>query len=132
MKKTLRKFMAISSVLILILSMIATAYASSYWTSYQFSVSVTGASRSFDGTNIRFISPNATSTPYIHPINKTYTVALYRDKFIDDYIGSVTLTRDYSGTAKWSNVWAGNYYFFLSKANDGITLVDNNVTIQNY
>jgi len=111
--------------------MLATAYASSYTTSYQFSVSVTWASRYFDGNNIRFNSSNATSS-FKPPTNKNYSVSLYRDKFIDDYIGMVTLLRDSNWTANWSNVGAGNYYFFLSKANDGVTLTDNNVTIKNY
>ncbi|MDD5212805.1 MAG: hypothetical protein PHG82_00020 [Candidatus Gracilibacteria bacterium] len=119
------------SMLIVMLSIIGTAYASSYSTSYRFSVSVTGATRYFDGSNITFTSPYASSTPWKNNLNKTYNVVLYRDRIIDDYIGTVTLYRDESGTANWNNVGAGNYYFILSKVNDGVTLVDNKVTIKN-
>ena len=132
MRKILKKTTAILSVVVVLLSMVVTAYASSYSTSYQFSVALTGASRYFDGANISFISPNASSNPYAHTINFTYNVALYRDKFIDDYIGSVVLHRDEYGVANWSNVGSGKYYVNLSKDNDGITLVDNYVTIKNY
>lgn len=132
MKKILKKIVGIFSVVFVILSMVITAYASSYSTLYQFSVSLEGSSRYFSGTNISFISPSATSTPFIHPSNSTYNVALYRDEFIDDYIGSATLYRDNYGKVNWSNVGSGDYYLFLSKSNDGVTLVDNNVTIKNY
>ncbi|NDK07817.1 hypothetical protein EOM39_01065 [Candidatus Gracilibacteria bacterium] len=131
MKEKFKKIASYMSILTVFLSIVVNVYASSYTTSYQFSVSVTGQTRYFDGTNISFTS-RATSTPFIHSTNKTYSVALYRDKLIDDYIGSVTLYRDILGTAKWSNVGVGNYYVFLSKANDGVTLVDNNVVIKNY
>lgn len=91
-----------------------------------------GPTRYFDGTNIRFISPNTTSTPSKHTLNFNYSVSLYRDKFIDDYIWIVILNRDSYWVANWTNVWSWNYYVFLDKDFDGIYLVDNNVTIQNY
>lgn len=131
MNTIIKKIKAVSIVWIIISSMILTAYASSYWTSYSFSVSTTWPTRNFNGTNITFISPNATSTPYIHPLNFTYNVSLYRDKLIDDFIGWSTLYRDNSGSVTWSNVWSWDYYVILTKANDGITLVDNSVTIKN-
>lgn len=132
MKKNIKRIISWVSLFIVFLSILATAYASSYTTSYQFSVSVTWWTRYFNWTNISFTSPSATSSPFKHPTNKTYSVALYRDKIIDDFIGNVTLYRDSSWVAKWSNVWVWNYYFFLNKANDWVTLTDNNVTIKNY
>ncbi len=127
-----RNFIAFLSFSLVLLSIISAAYASTNSTSYQFWIAVKGESRYFDGSNISFNSPNADSTPFIHPSNYTYSVALYRDTFIDDYIGTVTLYRDESGTASWSNVGSGHYYVYLNKSNDGVTLVDNNVTIKNY
>jgi hypothetical protein len=104
MKKILKKITVIFSVLIVILSVMATAYASSYTTSYNFTVANTGPTRYFDGTNIRFISPYATSIPYKSTLVFNYTVSLYRDKLIDDFIGTKTLYRDTYGVANWSNV----------------------------
>ena len=132
MNKFSQKVFTCISCSIIWLSIAATAYASSYTTTYSFSVWVNWWTRYFNGTNIQFKSPKATSTPFIHPSNKTYNVALYRDKIIDDYIGSKVLYRDNSWTANWSNVWSWNYYVYLSKENDGVTLVDNKVTIKNY
>lgn len=131
MKEKFRKVTAYISISIVFLSVAATVYASSYTTTFQFSVAVTWTSRYFNGSNISF-SARATSTPFIHPTNNSYGVALYRDKFIDDYIWNAVLFRDSYGTAYWSNVWAWNYYVYLSKENDWVTLVSNNVTIKNY
>lgn len=115
------------------LSFALIAYASSYNTSFSFSVSLRGTTRYFDGSNIAFSASIAKSTPFKHRYNTTYNVALYRDNWLfDDYIGSSSLPRDAAGTAKWSSVGKGNYYIYLSKANDGVTLVDNNVRIYNY
>lgn len=133
MENALRRSVAFLSVAVLSLSLAAVAYASSYSTSYNFSVYVKGSTRSFNGSNILFDSPNADSYPSPHALNHTYTVSLYRDNpFFDDYIGTDTLYRDTHDTAYWSSVGSGNYYVTLNKANDGITLIDNNVTIANY
>ena len=132
MKKNIKRIISWVSLFIVFLSILATAYASSYTTSYQFSVLVTWWIRYFNWTNISFTSPSATSSHFKRPSNKTYSVDLYRDKIIDDFIGNVTLYRDSSWVAKWSNVWVWNYYFFLNKANDWVTLTDNTVTIKNY
>lgn len=129
----LKKGLAGFSILIMSLSFSAVVFASSYITSYSFLVSVQGATRTFDGQNIAFES-FATSYPAPHIVVKTYTAELYRDKgwWGKDYIGKVTLPRDQWGKAKWSNVGPGNYYVYLNKANDGITLKDSNVKIYNY
>jgi hypothetical protein len=66
-----RKIMSCISITLVIVSLIVTAYASSYTTSYSFSVWLNGWTRSFNGANIQFKSPNATSTPFKHPTNKT-------------------------------------------------------------
>lgn len=130
-----RRLSAFGSLTLVSLSFAAIAFASTYTTSYSFSTTVTGSTRAFTGSNISFTSPTAGSYPSKHAINKTYYVTLYRDNtwpMADSKIGKVTLTRDTSGTAQWSSVGAGNYYIYLSKANDGITLIDTNVTIANY
>lgn len=132
MNTTMRRSVSALAVLVLSISMALVAFASSYTTSYAFSTSVKGQTRYFSGSNIAFYSSYARSYPSPHISNRTYTVSLYRDKLIDDYIGRVTLNRDASGTARWSSVGAGNYYVYLSKANDGITLRDNSVSIYNY
>lgn len=132
MKKIMRKSLAIFSLVIVSASLVQVAFASTYYTSFSFSVALRGTTRYFDGQNLAFNAPSATSSPYKSTVNKNYSAALYRDGWWDTYIGTVTLPRDASGTAKWSNVGSGNYYIYLSKANDGITLTDNNVKIYNY
>lgn len=131
MKKHFRKALSLFSIAIVSFSAFAgVALASSYTTSYLFGTTVTGQTRSFNGSNISFSSFAKSS--FYHNLNKTYSVTLYRDNiFSDDKIGSKVLNRDMSQTTKWTNVGPGNYYVFLSKQNDGVTLSDNNVKIFN-
>jgi Prealbumin-like fold domain len=129
-----RKLSRTLASLIMLFAFSSVVFASSYSTTFTFSSTLTGATRYFDGTNVSFYTKYATSSPSKHATNKTYTASLYRDNSwaADDKIGTVTLTRDTSGTAKWSGVGAGNYYVYLSKAIDGITLTSSKVTISNY
>lgn len=133
MKKVLRRLLGIVSLTVFLISFSAVAFATTYSTTFSFSVAVTGSTRSFTGSNISFYTKYATSD-WKHATNKTYTVTLYRDNSwaSDDKIGTVTLNRDSSGTAKWSAVGSGNYYTYLVKANDGVTLSSSKVTIANY
>jgi hypothetical protein len=133
MYPVLRNSLAAVSLTFASFSFVGIVFASSYTTSFNFSKEFQGQVRSFDGKNIQFVSSYAQSLPRPHSVNKYYSVELHREKIgPDDYIGKVQLRRDSSGTAKWSSVGPGKYYVYLLKANDGVTLVDNNVKIENY
>lgn len=109
------------------------ALAASYHTNVSFEVRLIGESRYYDGQNLAYKSGFAKSYPEPHKILKTYTVTLKRDKWgLNETIGTGVLMRDSSGLIEWSNVGPGYYYFVLEKANDGITLVDENVSLFNY
>ena len=107
----------------------AVAFATSYTSTATFKVYLAGASRSYSGTNILY---TATGTPSgTNPAATTYKVELYRDKLIDDYIGSKSFPRSGQYGVTWTNVGSGKYYFCFSKANDGITEKLNPVLMRN-
>lgn len=128
------QFYKIPLITFMILMFGTTAMASSYDISYSFLVDLKGQTRYFDGQHIAFES-FAESEPAPHSILKTYTVTLYRDKgwwSKPDEIGEVTLLRDTWDKAEWTNVGPGNYFIRLEKANDGITLEDDNAHFYNF
>lgn len=51
-------------------------------------------------------------------------IQLHRVSFgcVDDYVSSVTVSREGSSTAVWKNVGAGDYYFKFIKDDDGQTV----------
>lgn len=87
-KKTI--YMAFISV-ILMLAFSCTVFASSYTTTVQFKVARQGATRSFNGNDIKYSA--TTTVSFVHATNDKYTVELYRKRFIGaDYIGKKHLT----------------------------------------
>ncbi len=116
--------------LIAVLALPAIAYASSYYSTLSFSYQLKGATRSYTGTNMNICMTAKAPVTSI----TTFTVKLYRDRtwpIPDDYIGYSTFPRNGSKTATWTNVGSANYYFFFSKANDGVTVTSNNVHMYN-
>lgn len=63
-----------------------------------------------------------------------YRVELYRKNgwFTSSKVGSVTLSRYKYGSAKWTNVGKGEYYFYFVKARDGVTVKSTNVIMKGY
>lgn len=108
------------------------AYASSYSSTLAFQGEYQGATRSFDGQNIRYTADTYSSNP--NYINKVYYVSLYRKNFIGStLIGKSTdLDRDGYSKVDWSNVGKGKYYLYFTKARDGYNVYSNNVKIYNY
>ncbi|MCI8700015.1 MAG: hypothetical protein HFJ47_01575 [Clostridia bacterium] len=95
---------------------------SSYTTSGSFKVQLRTPTRYFDGNNINctITTHNSAGTDNGYP--STFKIALYRDGFWDDHIGTATVSREAGTyTVTWSNVGPGNYYFVFSKADDGTT-----------
>lgn len=66
--------------------------------------------------------------------SKQYRVELYRKTgwFTKDKIGSVNLSRYSYGSAKWTNVGKGEYYFYFVKARDGVSVRSSKVIMKGY
>ena len=60
----------------------------------------------------------------------TFTVTLYRDKLVDDKIGTVTLPRVGNHSVNWTNVGSGTYYFAYTKARDGANVKSDSITMK--
>lgn len=99
-----------------------------------------GATRNYKYKNIKF---SATAKSYIGSTeipssntyySKTYTVSLYRDNglFSKEKIASKKLSRYSADSAKWTNIGKGNYYFYFTKARDGVTVKSKNVVMKSY
>ena len=127
-----KKKSLIASILLFIfmLSLSSVAFASSYTSTLKFKEECFGDVRTFNGSNIMY----STKTKSSKANDKgTYTVTLERESGIFClYVGSKTLNRVGTGTAKWSNVGSGSYRLVFTKTNDGITVSSDNVIIKNY
>lgn len=134
MKKSTKMLsqIALPVILIILLSITAFAASSSYSSTFNFEHGLTTATRNFKGSNISF---SATCSQSFNNPNfpQTYSVELWRSVTgSDDYIGKVSMPRDGYKNAKWSSVGTGNYYFCLTKANDGVRLTSGDVKMKNY
>lgn len=106
-----------------------TAVAASYWSTLDYTVQVVGAVRSYNCNNISLSLTSAQSGPGVSTTHRATLVR--RTCFIvcnEDTIGSVNVPRNgASGQRTWTNVGSGNYYFYFTKANDGVRITSNNV-----
>lgn len=102
--------------------------ASSYWSTLDYTVALRGATRAYTGAHMHI---SLTSHESLDTNINTHKISLYRDRnwpISDDYIGFVNVPREgASGTKTWSNVGSANYYFYFSKANDGVRITSSNV-----
>lgn len=118
-----KKFVAFL-VFAVMLSWPLVALASSYYSSFDFDTTLTGATRYYNGSSI-----SITGTTYSVPGGSpgTISITLKRDNpwpTGDDTIGTVTFNRNGpNGPRTWSNVGAGNYYFYFSKSFDGVRVL---------
>lgn len=103
----------------------AVALASSYWSSLSFVYQLRGTTRYYDNNdmNIQLYSNES----WHHVTNHYYKIELVRDGVWDTKIGSVTVPRQGWGSGRWTNVGSGYYYFFFSKADDGVRITSDNV-----
>ncbi len=121
MRKYLRKIFAVTG-LCCILGFPVMVFASSYSTSFSFNTSVTGPTRSYSGSNITLKTVSSSSGSGTASSN-SFSVALYRKNTIGStYIGTYNFSRNGTSTNTWKSVGSGNYYFYLSKGNDGHTV----------
>lgn len=121
------------------LSLPVYAASDNYSSTLEFKGEHTGATRTYIHNNISY---SATASSYIgkNKVNsnsaypKTYKVSLYRKKswFSSELVGYKNLSRYSSGTAKWTNVGKGDYYFYFTKARDGVTIKSSNVVMKGY
>lgn len=143
----LKKFInkAIAPIILFVIcfcSLSLTVYAASdtYNSTLEFWGEHTGATRSYTHSNISY---SATARSYVGNTqvsssntnySKTYKVSLYRKTglFSSEKVGSADLSRYTSGSAKWTNVGSGDYYFYFTKARDGVTVKSTNVVMKGY
>lgn len=110
-----------------------TAFASSYTSSFEFSKGLKTQTRYFDGQNIEFSAYSDQNFQVASNYNYSVTLRRSINWGVDTTIGTVSnMPRVGQGSATWSNVGAGDYYFNLSKANDGVTIHSDNVIMRNY
>lgn len=119
----------VGTVMLLVI-MAGVVLASSYNSTIDYTVQVVGAVRTYDGPNHMNISltsqqsgPGASTTHRVTLVRRTCFIFCS-----EDLIGSVQVPRNgASGVRTWTNVGAGNYYFYFTKANDGVRITSNNV-----
>lgn len=141
-KTIIKKFASIVLIIICCLSLSLSVYAASshtYKSTLAFQGEHTGTTRTYRYQNISY---SATVSSYIgknkvyesSSYPKTYSVSLYRKTgwFSSEKIGSKSLSRYKSGSAKWTNVGKGDYYFYFTKARDGVTVKSSNVVMKSY
>lgn len=110
-----------------------TALASSYWSTLDYKTQAIGAVRSYSGSNVAISLTSVQSGP---GVSTTHRVTLVRRTCAivcwEDQIGSVNVPRNgASGQRTWTNVGSGNYYFYFTKAADGVRITSNNVHMWN-
>ncbi len=116
-------------------------YAASH--SYSSTLELQGEHPGPTGTyNYANISYSATANSYIGNTKvsssskyaSSYTVSLCCKAgwFSSEKVGSKSLSRYSSGTATWTNAGKGDYYFYFTKARDGVTVKSNNVVMKSY
>lgn len=133
MKKSTKKLSQAFLPIILIFALSITAFASSYSSTFEFKVGRETPVRNYTGQNISFSATS--SQDWQCSQNYYYEVQLWRSIpwARDSKIGTVSnMPREGYKQAKWSNVGPGDYYFNLSKANDGVTLKSSDVKMKNY
>jgi hypothetical protein len=129
MRTKVKRFVAALVFVTVALAPAAAMAASSYWSTLDYTVHLTGSTRSYTGADVKI---SLTSVESFHfPGNNTHRIKLYRDNPWwqgDDYIGLTDVPRSgASGVRTWSSVGNGSYYFDFSKANDGVRITSSNV-----
>lgn len=137
------KIISLSFIVLLVVfsSFSLTVYAASdtYYSTLAFQGEHTGQTRTYTHKNISY-SASAYSTLGGKTVTvnskyaKTYTVSLYRKTgwFTSEKVGSSNLSRYQYGSASWTNVGTGDYYFYFTKARDGVDVNSSNVVMKGY
>lgn len=113
--KRIKKGLCIIS-LALSLAIPTMAYAARYSTTFDFLVSVQGKTRSFSDGKIWLDISSTETKNFSNSGFRTFSVTLYKKGFIfSNEIGSFKALRNGRTSNGWSNMEAGNYYFYLSK-----------------
>ena len=118
MKQYFKKFCA-ATILCTILGLPIIVFAASYTSSFNFDTTLTGSTRSFNGSNIN-LKTVSKSSGHTAASSRYFTVALYRKNTIgSSYVGEASFLRDGTSNKTWTNVGSGKYYFYFSKGFDG-------------
>lgn len=68
-----------------------------------------------------------------YDLDDTYTVSLYKQGFIySEKVGSKELSRYTSGSAEWTDVGAGKYFFYFSKTRDGADVHSDDIIMKGF
>lgn len=108
--------------------MIGVAWASSYYSYFEFDTTLKGQTRYYSADDIHMSCTTREKSG--HNVNiTTFTVKLYHDDIFDDFCGARTYPRVGYAQRDWSDVaWPNSkYYFQFSKAYDGVVLRSDNV-----
>jgi hypothetical protein len=118
-KRKIQKVLS-SSVLAAILLLPTAALASSYTSTFDVysSSGFTGPTRYYNGQDISIKTYNKSTSG--SGTSTTFSIALYRDGWLNDYIGTVSHSRTSDSTSTFSNVGSGDYFFKFWKNDDGV------------
>lgn len=115
------------------------ANKSQYTSTLSFDTTCTGASRYYEGQNIKIslytYPTNVSNTKFLKSsYSKSYYVTLYRKGWFwhTDKISTGTANICQQSTIKWPNVGSGDYYFYFSKETNGINIASDEVIMANY
>lgn len=97
-----------------------------FGSSFAFNTTLRGETRYYDGNNVgtEFNAyQTASYTSY------SLSCALYRDGWVDDYIGTQYGTCSGYNHFDWTGVGSGNYYFHFGKTTDGLWVYSDDVAM---
>jgi hypothetical protein len=97
-----------------------------YGSTFAYNTTLAGSTRYYDGSNVGIEFHAYQNSGRISP---SLGVALYRDGWVDDYIGTQYGTCSGFNHFDWSGVGSGNYYFYFNKTTDGLWVYSDDVAM---
>ena len=108
--------------------MIGLAWASSYYSHFEFDTTLRGQTRYYSNDDVHMSCTTREKSGH-NRLNASFTVKLFHDDIIDDFCGARTYPRIGYAKRDWSDVaWpSSKYYFHFSKSFDGVVLRSDDV-----
>lgn len=117
-----------SLALVLVFAMPLLAFASSYTSTLGYEWRVYGTTRTYTHDDMNLSATFATT----NNTTGTHTVQLWRDRawpLSNQLCGTRTLNRKGYSNVDWYDVGPANYYFYFEKAQDGVYVYTNNLSM---